>query len=349
MTILDKFRYYFSEIGIKAELIRKYTSYIRRLKKTTNAPVIFEFGHLAKLLGRTEKYLASAVNSSDAHYRTFKIPKRRGGMREISAPYPALLECQRWINSHILSKAGSSYCAHGFVRRRSILTNARVHAGQKMMLKADIKDFFPSIGISRVIMVFRKFGYAPNVAFYLASLCCLNGVLPQGAATSPALSNIISRRLDARLYGLARKFGLRYSRYADDLTFSGDRIPARFIGYINGIIAKEGFELNEGKTRLLREKNQKIITGINVTNKQLTVPRQFKRQLRRDVFHLATKGYFDHLNNRKIFDPFYIDTIYGRMLFWQSVEPQNDFVAKYIGKMRDIRNEILVSRDPNIL
>jgi RNA-directed DNA polymerase len=119
-------------------------------------------------------------------------------------------------------------------------------------LKLDLKDFFPSINLNRIIFVFKSLGYPNKIAFYLASICSYNESLPQGAPTSPILSNIIAKQLDKRLISLAKKYSLKFTRYADDLTFSGKKIPAKFIEYIKNIIEDEGFVVNESKTRLYK-------------------------------------------------------------------------------------------------
>lgn len=327
MTKISRLEEYYVSIGLIPELRSQYIEYARGIL-AHRVPVIFEFGDLAELLGRTTGYLAFAVNAPRSHYRIFDIPKRRGGKRRIAAPYPALLDCQRWINSNILGKCRLHRCCHGFNPKKSIKTNALVHVGQDEILKIDIRDFFPSIKIERVISVFRNFGYSPDVSFYLASLCCLDRRLPQGAGTSPLLSNIIVRRLDSRLYGLARKSGFRYSRYADDITFSGTKIPSFFLGLVTRVLQEEGFEVQESKTRWLREGSRKIVTGINVSGDRLSVPREFKREVRRDVHFILTRGYLDHLNNRKIRNPFYIDALCGKLSFWEWIEPEDPFVLR---------------------
>jgi hypothetical protein len=191
----------------------------------------------------------------------------------------------------------------------------------------DLADFFPSIKLNRVIAVFRHFGYPPNVAFFLARLCCVDGAIPQGAATSPALSNTIAFHMDARLSGLARACGLTYTRYADDLTFSGKLITIRFPEIVKGIVREEGFQVRDEKTHLCRSTGKRIVTGISVAGDALAVPRKYKRELRKEVHHILAHGYISHITKRKIRDPFYLDALYGRLMFWRWVEPKNPFLA----------------------
>jgi hypothetical protein len=200
---VTRWKKFFEESGIQETLVETYLKYVEGLEQT-GAPVIFDLKHLSLLLGRTPAYLASVINGSSSHYRVFEIPKRSGGKRQITCPFPALLECQYWIYTHILSARKIHATAHGFAINKSIITNARIHVGQEHFLKIDLKDFFPSIGINRVIAIFLSLGYTKDVSFYLAALCCYDKALPQGSPTSPVLSNLVAKGMDARLFGLAR-------------------------------------------------------------------------------------------------------------------------------------------------
>ena len=165
MSITKTYNYWkssFEKSGIKPELIEEYLSYIKPILKN-DIPIIFDFNHLCLLLGRNQNYLASVVNSNISHYREFEIPKRSGGKRKITAPYPALLECQSWIYENILTKVKIHYSAHGFTFNKSIISNSKVHVGQNHFLKIDLKDFFPSITINQVITVFKSLGYTHKV------------------------------------------------------------------------------------------------------------------------------------------------------------------------------------------
>ena len=308
---------------------------------TSRFPIIFDFYHLSSLLGRTPAYLASVINGTIHHYREFQIPKRKGGKRTINAPYPALLECQQWINNEILRRIHVHRTSHGFCRKRSIVSNASQHLNQACLLKMDLKDFFPSINIRRVICVFQKVGYPKNIAVYLARLCCLNDCLPQGAATSPSISNIVCHRLDSRLFSLARGWELRYTRYADDLAFSGKRISMRFLEAVTAVISDEGFEVNRKKTRLCRSNGRRIVTGLSVSGSQLSVPRQYKRKLRQEIYYIQKYGMQSHSAKRKITNPFYLDSLHGKLIFWNWVEPNNRFVES---ALEWIRSNIYGSR-----
>jgi retron-type reverse transcriptase len=295
--------------------------------------VILDFNHLAKLIGIEPGTLASMVNNANSFYYSFSIPKRKGGEREISAPFPTLLSAQRWIYENILMKQPLHECSKGFVKASSIVDNARPHLKQKHLLKIDIKDFFPSIKINRVISVFRVLGYTKRISYYLASICCLNGKLPQGAPTSPCLSNIIAKRLDYRLNGLAKKCNFFYTRYADDITFSGENISLGIIKLVESIMSSEGFEVNKSKTKLIREKGQRIVTGISVSSEKLTIPKKSKRETRKNIHFILKNGLFGHLSRIDSHDPIYVERLLGYLFFWLSVEPENSFIKNSIEKL----------------
>ena len=323
MTI-EKWKNFFTRKGIDKTLQDKYIEYIKVLAQN-NVPIIFDFNHLRLLLGRSNSYFTSVINSPENHYRSFKLKKRSGGFREILAPYPALLEIQYWIYNNILTKVPVSPYSHGFVCKKSIITNAKIHLNQKELLKIDLKDFFPSITINRIIYVFKSLGYTNKVSFYLASLCSYGGTLPQGAPTSPYLSNIIAKKLDKRLIGLSKKFNLRYTRYADDLTFSGESIPAKLLEYINEIITSEGFVINSDKTRLYKNGGKRIVTGISVTGNELKLPKDYRRNLRQELYFIMKYGYESHITKKKIRKVNYLDVLIGKVNFWLSIEPSNKF------------------------
>ncbi len=338
LTTVKQWARYFREVGLSAGRSEIYLRYISRLLES-EVPVIFDDRHLAMLLGRTPEYLASVVHGTYAHYREFSIPKRSGGRRTINSPYPALLECQDWVHRHILGAARTHKSAHGFVQRRSIISNASPHLGAKCILRVDITDFFPSIHISRVIKFFREIGYSRRVSFSLARICCLNDALAQGAATSPALSNIISYDLDVRLSALARSLSLSYTRYADDLTLSGEKIGISLSCLIEEILKSEGFDVNKKKTMLMRNTSRKFVTGIDVSGEKLRVPRKFRRAVRQEAHFVLKFGLRSHAQKVRRHEIGTLLSLAGKLEFWRSIEPENAFVLFAIPKIAAIVRE----------
>lgn len=335
--LIEKWQNQFIDIGIKTEVYEVYLAYAEKILEN-KVPVIFSFSHLAALLGRTNSYLASVVYSANNHYRSFEIPKKSGGMRAIDAPYPALLECQYWILQNILNKARIHPKAFAYVKKKSIKQNALPHLNQECFLKLDIKDFYPSIKIGMITNVFKSFGYSSQVSFCLAAICSLSDSLPQGAPTSPVLSNIIFRSLDGRLDNLAEKLNLKYSRYADDIAFSGDNISPKLIDYVQEIIKSSRFEINSKKTILQKHKGKRILTGISISSDQLKVPTDYKRDLRQIIYFIEKFGLYSHLNKIKNKNPDYLLSLEGRIRFWLFIEPDNQFAQKAINIVQKLKS-----------
>ncbi len=235
--------------------------------------------------------LAGDAQSRLQHYHYRWLPKRSGGLRLIEIPKERLRRIQQKILREILDRLPPHTAAHGFRRRRSCVTHAALHAGKHIVIRMDLKDFFPSIQMSRIQALFEKLDYSSTVAGTLARICvnrAPRGVfrdlqaevpwaarqalktphLPQGSPCSPALANLCAYRLDIRLEALARSLGAGYSRYADDLVFSGERDFARaaerFHIHVAAIALEEGFRVNTRKTRVMREGTRQQVTGVVV-------------------------------------------------------------------------------------
>jgi RNA-directed DNA polymerase len=216
-----------------------------------------------------------------SRYRIYEIPKRSGGTRRIEAPDDELKALQKqWLRYLKEMRIGASKHAHGFINKRSIATHATNHVGKKAVMRIDIRDFFPSIRERQVVYALMQEGIAREMATEIADICTLNGRLPQGAPTSPFLSNLVFKQADYRLAGLARKFGATYSRYADDLIFSFDDNRAVGIHHpVRSILEDCGFDINEKKFAVLRRKRRQMVTGV-VVNDKMNVKRSERRNLR---------------------------------------------------------------------
>ncbi len=280
-------------------------------RETNGLPELKDAKALAKALDLTLPQLRWLAFHREvdtgSHYQYWTIPKRDGGQRLISSPKPTLKKAQRWILRQIAERLPVHGAAHGFLPGRSIFSNAAVHAGARQIIKLDIRNFYPTVTWRRVKGLFRKGGYGEQVATVLALLCTeaprelleLNGkpyhvangprALPQGAPTSPALSNTVCLRLDCRLSGLTQKLGFRYTRYADDLTFSWHAAEppplGRLLRGVRMILQAEGFILHPDKTRVLRQGRRQTVTGLVVNaappqSSPARIPRAKVRELR---------------------------------------------------------------------
>ena len=247
--------------------------------KNAGLTCLFNCAHLSHVLNVPLKKLRFMARDSCSYYK-FAIPKANGTNRIIMAPKPDLKVVQRKINHLILQKVHLNNRAEGFRKKHSIVTNSLHHLKKKVVVKMDIRGFFPSIHFERVFGVFRSLGYPRGVALLLTDLSTCQRVLPTGAPTSPAISNIICRKLDKRLVRLCEKSGFEYSRYADDITVSGNSEQVvKMIPLYRRIIVDEGFEVNEEKLRITRSGRRQKVTGI-VVNRKMNIDRREIRKLR---------------------------------------------------------------------
>jgi RNA-directed DNA polymerase len=271
------------------------------------------------------------------HYHRYSIPKKMGGMRAISAPKAALADIQLWVLSRILMPLTVEPEAHGFVPERSIVTNATPHVGKNVVINLDLKDFFPTVTYRRVKGFFEKVGYSEHIATLLALICTepprlpveVDGkklyvalgdrMLPQGACTSPAITNLVCRALDRRLAGLGRRWGFTYTRYADDLTFSGDGNEgvALLLRGVRSIVKEEGFSEHPQKTRIMRRGRRQEVTGVTV-NVKPGIGRKEIRQLRA-ILHNAEKHGLESQNREA--HPNFEAHLRGRVAYAAMVDP----------------------------
>ena len=293
-----------------------------------NFPIIYNQVHFCKLVGYAEEYVFSACNQPKSFYRTYYIPKRNGKKREISEPLPSLKEIQNWIYQEILCNVKVSSYAKAYVKGKSIKDNARFHKRQIKVLSMYIKDFFPSIGFKRVLNVFRNIGYRENVAVLLANLCCLNNSLPQGAPTSPVLSNIITSKLDDKIVNYVSKERIRYTRYADDLTFSGDFNEGDVIKNVERIANSLGFKINEEKTRVRKRNQRQEVTGI-VVNEKMQLSRKIRKRIRSDMYYIQKYGVESHLEHIGESRENYLYHMMGLVSYAAFINPYDENLKKY--------------------
>ncbi len=311
----------FLGIGVSRGLADRRVN-VERLQ-AAGLPMLSTPADVAKALGLTISKLRwlcfHAEATETVHYIGFEVPKRSGGTRRIAAPHQMIAAAQQWVLENILAKVPLQDRAHGFVTGRSTVTNAKEHVGRGLVINLDLKEFFPSITFPRVLGAFKRLGYSPASATVLALLCTesprqeavYNGkvlhvavgprALPQGACTSPALSNVISRKFDARLAGRAKKLGFHYTRYADDLTFSRPEFGREGVAFLMAmarhVVQEEGFALNPKKGRVQVNAGRQMVTGV-VVNQKLSIPREDRRRLRA-VLHQAKKTGLEAQNTER--------------------------------------------------
>lgn len=228
--------------------------------------------------------LYALSNHPEEHYHPVWIPKRRGGYRRLDVPDPLLKQVQRNILHHVLDGFSVSLAAAAYRKNRCAADGAAVHIGKPLVLKLDIHDFFGSITFPMVLGYGFPAAYFPEeVRVLLASLCCCRQRLPQGAPTSPALSNLVMKHFDEAMAAWCGPQNIAYTRYCDDMTFSGDLNPGAVIGRVRGFLETMGMELNHSKTAVCSQFSRQTVTGITV-NQVCQLPREDRRKLRQEVY-----------------------------------------------------------------
>ena len=324
----------------RADLVQE----LNRLKRK-------EFGEKFCPITRGQIYLyCNPKNTEVKRYRTFSIKKKNGKPREISAPYRTLHSIQVALNAYFKEIYTPSESAMGFAPGRSVAENARVHVGHNYVLNIDLKNFFPSISEGRVIarLQMKPFYFNKEIAQVIGGLCALRVeedgkekfVLPQGAPTSPLLTNAICDSLDKKLRHLAHEYGLHYSRYADDMTFSSMRNMFKeggeFMPKVRKIITEEGFVINEDKTRIQKRGGRQEVTGLTV-NTKVNVAKHYIHDIRCILYIWEKYGYaeayarfYPKYKREKGYikqgEPVLENVINGKLNYLKMVKGKNDLV-----------------------
>lgn len=301
-------------------------------RATPSLPAVITLGHLAERAEVDYKALREIIENSYKFYRSFLVAKRSGGYRRINVPSPALMRTQRWIAQHVLNPHAAHQNSFAFEHNKSIVDCATRHVGARWLIKLDLSDFFGSISEISVYRLFRGFGYQPLVAFELTRLCSICprksrryelsswkvwrrhkaigsyarkfiGRLPQGAPTSPMLSNLIMRSLDESITALAAQAQLTYTRYSDDMTFSTtgdfDRVSAaKLVAQVAAVLRSKGLYLNQKKTVVVPPGARKIVLGLLVDGSDPRLTSEFKNRLRQHLYFLEKHGPIEHAKAR---------------------------------------------------
>lgn len=294
---------------------------------------IQSFEELAKILGIDSVILKNILYDTPKNekYYSFHIPKKSGGLREIVAPNPSLKEVQRKLSEYLYKYYYQpTKASHGFTKNKNIVTNAIKHANKRIIFNIDIKDFFPSINFFRIRGLFKNkpFYYNHNISTILANICTYNNILPQGAPTSPVISNLICFNLDKQLIHEAKVNFCYYTRYADDITFSSTKykLPVNLINNIKQIIEDNGFQINKNKERTEYYWRRQEVTGLTV-NVKPNIKRSYVRLIRAILCSWENKGlisashqYSDELPG------YFIKSIKGKIEFIGMVKGKDDTV-----------------------
>ncbi len=335
----QKFRHAARSLGLPNDYISNCLSYAATLADN-KVPIIYDIHHFSRLVGYQKSYIEDVINDNSHFYHHFKVLKKsKKSYRFLCEPYPDLKAIQRWILENILKTIALNPCAKAYVRNSSIYDSARLHIDQGVLIRVDIKDFFDSITFEHVFPVFEKLGYSREVSLCLTRLCLYKNRIPQGGVTSPFLSNIVFKRIDSRVFGLCQKYGARYSRYADDLVFSGTlskKEVKAFLWSLEHILRSEGFSINHKKTSIQRKQQRQLVHGLVVNNK-LNLPRAKVQALRQELYYVMKFGVANCCDHNDIQRSHYIDHLIGRVNQVLYVQPSNRYFIKALNYLRECK------------
>jgi RNA-directed DNA polymerase len=340
-TYKEDFREEAQNVGFSEENILKCLTYSEVLWEN-NVPIIYNLTHLSKLTGFKKNYISQAAvvsKHSDAYYRYYKIPKKNGGIRKIQEPLPNLKSIQHWILFNILYKIRSSIYAKAYIKNKGLKDNLKFHKNQKKVFSIDIENFFPNITFDKVYIVFKNVGYSDSMSKYLSKLCCLRDTLPQGAPTSPYISNLIMNDIDEKIGTYCIEKKIRYTRYADDLTFSGDFDEKEVKILVEDLLYQEGFSLNTDKTKLMLNSQRQIVTGVLV-NKKLQLTKDKRRELRQVLYFINKYGLDSHIKKTGMNKRNYLDHLIGRIGFGLYLNPNDKELRGYLKKIIQIQKDL---------
>ena len=329
-------------LGISTNAIDIAIEYAEHLHNR-KLPIIYDQQHFFQLVGYDEAYVMAIVNQPKSFYKEYSIPKRNGDRRIIHEPLPSLKEIQTWILKYILNPGAKifvSSVAKAYMPKQSVRDNARFHKRQKYVLCLDLKDFFDSISFRQVFSVFRNMGYSKALATLLSNICILNNSLPQGAPTSPMLSNMVFKYYDDKIFDYCKSRNIRYTRYADDLTFSGNFNCKEVISFIRKVLSKTSFAINDNKTRFVSRGNRQEVTGV-VVNEKLQTAAIYRKKIRQEVYYIIKFGLGRHLGTigweRSMSE--YLHHLLGKINFTLTINKNDSEMRKYYEYIHSVLKE----------
>lgn len=306
--------------------------------ETLGLPKIYDIESFSTEIGLSPKILYLLSQKQYLFYQNKQIPKKDESSRQISIPSTSLKLVQKWIKIKILDKLPLSDFSMAFRKGKSygIKKNAELHKYDSYILKIDLKDFFHSINKTKVFYLFKGVGYNNLIANILTNICTYEDRVPQGAITSPVISNLICKKLDYRLSGVASKRGISYTRYADDMYFSCDDeiLLRKAQNIIYKIIKEEDFIINNKKIKFMSPHSKKFVTGLIINDTKVLVPKEMKRKVRSMLHHAIATGDYNN-----------IDSIKGYISFISSIEKDYRIkIEKYCEELID-KKQYRVSND----
>lgn len=313
--------------GFSSDYVQKCLTYANPLI-VNNLPVIYSINHFSSLVGYNVSYLKRAVKFQKFFYRKFKINKRNGKKRTLYEPLPSLKEIQLWILDEILYKQKVSRYAKAYVPNRSIKEHTIYHTDEPFVLTLDIKEFFKTIKFELVEKLFLNMGYSGKMSNLFTKLCFLENELPQGAPTSPYISNLILKDFDNEISNYCMSNKIKFTRYADDLAFSGNLNADEIEKLVKNELFKIGLELNEKKTKLMRPNQPQLISGI-IVNKKAQLPKKERNSLRNDMYYVKKFGLKNHMKHTNQTKSNYLKHLLGRINYVLQINPRDKEFIEY--------------------
>lgn len=301
-------------------------------------PVIYNPAHLSALVGYKKEYLKKASLFPNYFYRDFEVAKKNGSKRLISEPLPSLKEIQIWILRNILYKVPISAFAKAYRPTVTLLENLRFHKNQPKVFTLDLENFFPSIRVEAVENEFLKLGYSRIISKLLSKLCTKDGSLPQGAPTSPYLSNLIFKDTDASIAAYCKEYKIRYTRYADDMSFSGDFDENELLEKVTETVAQIGLSINAKKTQLMTLGMRQTVTGVVVNQKPQVIFHK-RNELRQALYYIQKFGLEGHRNHKGIKQRNYLEHLLGKINFVLQINPKDAEFIKYKAILFDLKHK----------
>ncbi len=285
--------------------------------------------------------LYSISNNIPSNYDVFTIPKRNGGTRTIYNPSPTLKHIQRQILNNILNNKSISEYATAYHKNRSLKDNANPHLSSQIILKLDIHHFFQSISFYQAYQCCFSIGYFPKqVGMLLTHLCTYNGHLIEGAPTSAYISNLVMKSFDEKIGSYCKQHNINYTRYSDDMTFSGSFNPYTIMKMVKEELYPLNLKLNHTKTHIINSSHRQIVTNI-IVNQKLQVPKQYRHKLRQELYYIKKYGLSSHLKyiGYQYTKEDYLISLKGKLNYILYINPQDQefknylkYITKYIKK-----------------
>ena len=287
------------------------------------------------------KTIYSISNNIEKNYKVYKIKKRNGKYRTIYEPNSMLKQIQKKILINILNNKSISKYAKAYHKGISLKDNAIPHINKKIILKLDIKNFFESISFLDVYNSCFSIEYFPkSVGFILTYLCTYDNHLTQGSPTSAYISNLIMKEFDEEIGNWCNINDISYTRYSDDMTFSGNFNPSELIIKIRKMLYKLGLELNNDKIHIVNKSQSQNVTGI-IVNEKLQVNAKYRNKIRQEIYYIKKFGLKSHLNkcNININELKYLDKLYGRILYVLQINKFDQELLKYKKFIEELKRQ----------